>query len=230
MTEFPGDPSDARIGAAAGPRGGRGAQQRGGRSTYHHGDLAAALVEGTLDLIAQGGLAAFSVAALARRLGVSSAAPYRHFPDRESLLAAAALRAAGQLTERMAAAAAGADPADPVERLAATAGAYTRFVIERRAGLDLLFNPELPAERHPELAAATRALLDLLLPLLLAVPTVATYRQALVLFERHLAQAHGHAVFHLDGVFAPHDHDAERSVAAAIATTRSLVAGHAATP
>ncbi|MCM3925486.1 TetR/AcrR family transcriptional regulator, partial [Frankia sp. AiPs1] len=59
-----------------------------GRTSYHHGDLAAALVDGALDLIAEGGLAAFSVAAVARRVGVSSAAPYRHFPDRDSLLAA----------------------------------------------------------------------------------------------------------------------------------------------
>ncbi|WP_261569887.1 TetR/AcrR family transcriptional regulator [Frankia gtarii] len=197
------------------------------RSSYHHGDLAAALVAGALDLIAQGGLAAFSVAAVARRVGVSSAAPYRHFPDRDSLLAAAAAAAARQLTGQLRAAADHAG-ADPVERLAATAGAYTRFVIERRAGMDVLFAPALAGSRHPQLGAQTRALLDTLLLLVLALPAVASYRDALLLVEQHLAQAHGHAVFHLDGVFAQHRRSVDQAAAAAVATARMLIAGHAA--
>nr|WP_232291975.1 TetR/AcrR family transcriptional regulator [Frankia sp. QA3] len=198
-----------------------------GRTSYHHGDLAAALVAGALDLIAQGGLAAFSVAAVARRVGVSSAAPYRHFPDRDSLLAAAAATAARQLTGQLRTAADRAG-ADPVERLAATAGAYTRFVIQRRAGMDVLFAPGLAGSRHPQLGAQTRALLDTLLPLVLALPGVPSYRDALILVEQHLAQAHGHAVFHLDGVFAQHRRSVDQAAAASVATTRMLVVGHAA--
>ncbi|MGW4569396.1 TetR/AcrR family transcriptional regulator, partial [Streptomyces sp. NPDC004561] len=53
-----------------------------GARPYHHGDLRAALVQEAMALLAADGLAGFSVAKLARRLGVSSASPYRHFPDR----------------------------------------------------------------------------------------------------------------------------------------------------
>ncbi|WP_205447160.1 TetR/AcrR family transcriptional regulator [Candidatus Frankia alpina] len=214
------------VGTARSPASGEPDRRPPARNSYHHGDLAAALVAGALDLIAQGGLAAFSVAAVARRVGVSSAAPYRHFPDRDSLLAAAAA-AARQLTGQLRAAADHAG-ADPVQRLAATAGAYTRFVIERRAGMDLLFAPGLAGSRHPQLGAQTRALLDMLLPLVLALPAVASYRDALLLVEQHLAQAHGHAVFHLDGVFAQHRRSVDQAAAAAVATARMLVAGHAA--
>ena len=63
----------------------------GGR--YHHGDLKAALVDGAVELIAERGVRGFSLAELSRRLGVTVAAPYRHFADRDELLAAVAVRA-----------------------------------------------------------------------------------------------------------------------------------------
>lgn len=55
-------------------------------SSYHHGDLQHALVIAAAELIEEEGLMAFSLAAAARRLGVSTAAPYRHFRDRNELL------------------------------------------------------------------------------------------------------------------------------------------------
>src|ERR1043166_3833072 len=61
----------------------------GGRRGYHHGNLREALVRAALDLIAQKGPAGFTFADAARSAGVSSAAPYRHFRDREALIAAA---------------------------------------------------------------------------------------------------------------------------------------------
>src|SRR4051794_41920823 len=59
----------------------------GGRRGYHHGNLREALVRAALDLIAQKGPAGFTFADAARWAGVSPAAPYRHFRDREALLA-----------------------------------------------------------------------------------------------------------------------------------------------
>src|SRR5258708_39893810 len=55
---------------------------------YHHGDLRDALVQAALREAEQGGPEAISIKALAKRLGVSQPAPYRHFADREALLAA----------------------------------------------------------------------------------------------------------------------------------------------
>src|SRR5271154_1852896 len=59
---------------------------------YHHGNLREALIDAALDLIAQKGPAGFTFADAARSAGVSSAAPYRHFRDRDALLADVARR------------------------------------------------------------------------------------------------------------------------------------------
>src|SRR5207249_12117685 len=64
----------------------------GQRRGYHHGNLREALIEAALELIAVKGPAGFTFAEAARSAGVSSAAPYRHFRDRESLLADVARR------------------------------------------------------------------------------------------------------------------------------------------
>ena len=58
-----------------------------GRRGYHHGNLREALIRATLDLIAERGLSGFTFAEAARAAGVSSAAPYRHYRDRQGLIA-----------------------------------------------------------------------------------------------------------------------------------------------
>src|SRR5579863_203419 len=63
-----------------------------GRRGYHHGNLREALIRAALDLIAQKGPAGFTFADAARSAGVSSAAPYRHFRDRDALIADVARR------------------------------------------------------------------------------------------------------------------------------------------
>lgn len=72
-----------------------------GRRGYHHGNLREALIRGALDLIAEKGPAGFTIADAARLAGVSSAAPYRHFRDRDALMADVALRGFNKLTERL---------------------------------------------------------------------------------------------------------------------------------
>src|SRR5215470_12284422 len=64
----------------------------GGRRSYHHGNLREALIRAALELIAQKGPAGFTFADAARWAGVSPAAPYRHFRDRDALLADVAQR------------------------------------------------------------------------------------------------------------------------------------------
>jgi len=66
--------------------------------TYHHGDLRDALVQAALQEAEQGGPEAISIKALAKRLGVSQPAPYRHFADREALLAAVTAEAFRQFS------------------------------------------------------------------------------------------------------------------------------------
>ncbi|MGZ3411043.1 MAG: TetR/AcrR family transcriptional regulator, partial [Xanthobacteraceae bacterium] len=64
----------------------------GGERGYHHGNLKEALIRAALELIAKKGPAGFTFAEAARFAGVSPAAPYRHFRDRDELLADVARR------------------------------------------------------------------------------------------------------------------------------------------
>jgi AcrR family transcriptional regulator len=68
------------------------------QNTYHHGDLRDALIKAALREVEQGGAEAISIKALAKELGVSQPAPYRHFTDREALLAAVTAEAFRQFT------------------------------------------------------------------------------------------------------------------------------------
>ena len=68
------------------------------QNTYHHGDLRQALVQAALREAEQGGPEAISIKALAKELGVSQPAPYRHFADREALLTAVTAEAFRQFS------------------------------------------------------------------------------------------------------------------------------------
>jgi AcrR family transcriptional regulator len=126
------------------------ASAKGGR--YHHGDLRAALVDAAIDLIAERGVRAFSLAEASRRIGVSAAAPYRHFADRDDLLAAVAVRSL-QVFAAMVAAEAD-DAPDPRQQLAAMTRAYVRFAAQQRPLFDALYSWGLDKSRYPELQRA----------------------------------------------------------------------------
>ncbi|WP_033413902.1 TetR/AcrR family transcriptional regulator [Actinomycetospora chiangmaiensis] len=167
-----------------------GPRQRG---RYHHGDLPSALLDAGLEQLATTGPARFSVAEVARRVGVSTAAPYRHFTDRDGFLAAVAARAADRLATALAAAADGED--DPRDRLAAAAGAYAAFVAEQRLGIDVIFSPALRGARDADLAAAGRAVMGRFLEPAREIAG----DDALELTEQVVALAHGYATLDADG-------------------------------
>ena len=73
--------------------------------SYHHGDLRQALIRSALEILSQAGVAGLSLRAAARRARVSAMAPYRHFADKEALLAAVAEYGFQHLAGRLAAAA-----------------------------------------------------------------------------------------------------------------------------
>ena len=91
----------------------------GSRKTYHHGDLRKVLLDAALMEIAAHGAQGLSMASLARRAGVTQSAPYRHFSDREDLLAAVATDGFERFTELLLEAAAGGDEATALKRMAA---------------------------------------------------------------------------------------------------------------
>src|SRR5438105_6425198 len=99
---------------------------------YHHGHLAPSLRESARAILEEQGLAALSLRSVARRAGVSHAAPYRHYASRESLLADVACDGIALLRAELAQAASG--PAEKSERLVRVATVYLRFAI-RHPGL-----------------------------------------------------------------------------------------------
>jgi len=109
-------------------------------AAYHHGDLKHALVEAALVALTEGGTDALGLRDLARRVGVSPAAPYRHFRDKQALIQAVA--AAG-FARFLATIEAATTDGTPVEHLAAMAEAYVGFALANPALYRLMFSAEL---------------------------------------------------------------------------------------
>jgi AcrR family transcriptional regulator len=116
-------------------------------STYHHGDLRRAVIDGALEEIAARGPSAVSLRAIARRAGVSHAAPAHHFGDKAGVLTAIAAEGYRGLAEAL------ARPGD----ILALGRAYVRFALEHRAHFEVMFRPELYAGDDPEVTAARDA-------------------------------------------------------------------------
>jgi len=113
---------------------------------YHHGDLRRALVDAATRLVEAGGAYQASLRAIAREAGVSAAAPYHHFSDRDALLAAVATEGFDGLRERMKEGAESASSADPLDRLQAAGIAYVTYAVENPEIFRLMFSGLL-AER-----------------------------------------------------------------------------------
>ena len=112
------------------------------KRAYHHGDLRRALVAASLDVIAEVGPERFTLRDVARRLGVAASAPYRHFPDKDALLAAVAAECGERLGAAMDAAAT-AGGADALERFRLAGIAYVRFAVENPAHFRVMNMPSI---------------------------------------------------------------------------------------
>ncbi|MER8161331.1 TetR/AcrR family transcriptional regulator [Streptomyces sp. NPDC094472] len=164
---------------------------------HHHGDLRNALLRAALDLVSERGPHGFTLAEASRRAGVSVAAPYKHFADRETLLAELATKGYREQRDRFAVAVGGSD--DPVEQLASFASAYVRFAAEEPALFDITFNAGLDKSRFAELASAGDEVAGLLLPV--AREVAPDPGHAFDLLLRIAGAAHGLAVFLRQGLF-----------------------------
>jgi AcrR family transcriptional regulator len=118
--------------------------------TYHHGNLRPALVRAAMELLEERGETALSLRAAARRAGVSPAAPYRHYADREALVSAVASVGYRELAERLAAA--HPSPSTP-EQLASVAIAYVQFALERPALFRIMFGEPCDHDNDDRVAA-----------------------------------------------------------------------------
>jgi len=125
----------------AGPRG------------YHHGNLKEALMRAALDLIAEKGPGGFTFAEAARSAGVSPAAPYRHFRDRDELLANVALRGFGQFEAALTTAWDDGRP-DPFAAFERMGKAYLAFARTEPAYYSAMFEAGVPLDTNPDLRQA----------------------------------------------------------------------------
>ena len=123
---------------------------------YHHGDLRRALLDAALAEIAEGGPGQVSLRELARRVGVSHAAPRHHFGDKRGLLTAVAVEGFELLAVEL------GEAWQSTHSFLEVGVAYVRFALAHRAHFDVMFRPELLRDDDPALEAARRTTSDLL--------------------------------------------------------------------
>ena len=118
---------------------------------YHHGELRSALIEAALEILARDGMEGLSLRVLARATGVTQAAPYSHFRDKDDLLAAVAETGFQRLALQMAEEATGQPSIQArIEKLMST---YIRFAVANKSLFQLMFSRELSVMKdYPTLA------------------------------------------------------------------------------
>src|SRR5437016_14394769 len=94
---------------------------------YHHGDLRNALIQAGLELLSEGGAATLDLRKVARKAGVSHSAPYRHFTDKQALIAAINEEGYYRLAERIQVTRREVSDDDAFAQLHAIARAYVHF-------------------------------------------------------------------------------------------------------
>lgn len=169
------------------------------RSDYHHGDLRAALVFAALEMLEAGD--SFSLRALARRAGVTTAAPYRHFADREALESAVAVQGLRELMSELTAGRRAPRSAAEVGELAVD---YVRFAQRRPALFRLMFGRPCD-DQDDERVRAAGALHDYLTTVM---AEVFPQSDPVALATAGWSLAHGLAFLHLDGKLSNTDQTA----------------------
>ncbi len=122
---------------------------------YQHGDLRNALIHAGLKLLSEGGVADLSLRAAAELAGVSHAAPYRHFKDKNALVGAIAEEGFRLLTRQMRATIEAAGSADLLERLRAAGRGYVAFAVKHPAYFRTIFGGFVCADGDPTQASTS---------------------------------------------------------------------------
>lgn len=124
-----------------------GEQEGQGGRRYHHGDLRRALLDAALQLASERGIAGFTLREVARLAGVSHNAPYHHFVDKATLVAALVIENFEMLQADLHAAYQ-TEQGTALDKLKAIGVVYVRFALQHPAAFRLMFRPELHRSGH----------------------------------------------------------------------------------
>lgn len=185
----------------------RAKSSSGKKKSYHHGDLRRSLIAAAVSLISERSRAEFTLRELAKQLGVTHAATYHHFKDKDDLLAAVAedgFTALREYLER----AVEESPDSPIMRLRAIASAYVRFAVDHPAHFRVMYARDYDDEtRFPaakQAADQNAAMIDAFWS---SAAQKGYYRQGdLNEFSRaSWALVHGLSMLHINGLMQPPD-------------------------
>ncbi len=133
----------------------RSRSQSGSKTSYHHGDLKEALVTAALKLVDKKGVYGFTLNEACRIAQVSNAAPYRHFQDKDALLAEVARRGFIEFSQALSLSKNNA-PQGSMERLRELGHAYLHFAFEQPAQYQVMFGWRGRSNQFPELDTEAR--------------------------------------------------------------------------
>ena len=172
------------------------------RKTYHHGDLRAALLAAALAEIGRHGAASLSLRGLARAIGVTHTAAYRHFRDRDDVLAAIAEQGFAQLGQAMQTAAT-PHQGNGLAMMRASGLAYIDFAVVHPHAMQVMFGDFIrDRAKYPALATLARSNAAFLTELVRQASEQGSYRQgdARLMALASWAQVHGLAMLLSSGM------------------------------
>ncbi|WP_299153381.1 TetR/AcrR family transcriptional regulator [uncultured Tateyamaria sp.] len=179
------------------------------KAAYHHGDLRAHLVETVRLLVEEKGADGFSISEAARRAGVSSAAPYKHFEDRREIVRAVAVLGIKRMRQQMDDAARSAT-GEPLAPITALGICYAKFARTEPGVFRLIFGLTEGRDDDPELHALGMACEDVVKREVRRVMPEGTDEEEIGrrAYMLHMF-VHGHAFLEIDGV---HDNEISGAV------------------
>lgn len=171
---------------------------------YHHGNLREALVDAACHAVAEHGYETLSLRSLAEEVGVARSAPYRHFPDKEALLAEVARRGFERMREDLTAIHHSTD--SPRMKLIATGRAFLQFTQANPQLFRLMYDAQLvhPATPYPELAEGMAGSYHLLEQLYQQYAPTSSVRKRQLRMITLWATLYGYAKVRRDGVLQPY--------------------------
>jgi AcrR family transcriptional regulator len=178
---------------------------------YHHGNLRQAVLSAAVDAITEVGPAGVSLRDLARRAGVSHAAPAHHFGDKAGLLTALAAEGYGLLADAL------ADAQVRTQDFLEVGVAYVRFAVDHRAHFEVMFRPDLYQPDDPAVRAARERASNALSGGIGSLPSGRAGTDARIAGVAAWSLVHGFATLWLNGALSPELGDDPETLARSVA-------------